>query len=127
NPHSVAPGKDPSMPTTRIDLSVGGMTCSSCANRVEKKLNRMAGVEASVNYATEKATIFADPAIDIAELISTVEGTGYSASLPEAAEASPEEPEPEDVELASLRQRVIGAGILTIPVIAISMVPAWQF
>src|SRR5690625_2350834 len=114
------------MTSSRIDLDVGGMTCASCANRVEKKLNRLPGVEASVNYATEKATIFAPPQIDVAELIAAVEKTGYSAQLPAAADAEPAD-DPPDPELHSLRQRVIGAIALSVPVIAISMVPAWQF
>lgn len=117
------------MTTARIDLNVGGMTCASCANRVEKKLNRMPGVEASVNYATEKATIFAEDGIAVADLIATVEKTGYSAQVPEQPTSEPaaEDTDPADLELASLRQRMIGSIILSVPVILISMVPALQF
>src|SRR5690625_3902831 len=96
------------MTAARIDLNVGGMTCASCANRVEKKLNRMPGVEAFVNYATEKATIFAEDGIAVADLIATVEKTGYSAQVPEQPTSEPaaEAADPADVELASLRQRM---------------------
>ena len=75
---------DQSAPGARVELAVGGMTCASCAARIEKKLNRMDGVRASVNYATETATVDFDPsAVDAAALIATVEATGYTARLPE--------------------------------------------
>src|SRR5690606_38768680 len=68
---------------TSIELAIGGMTCASCASRIEKKLNRMPGVTASVNYATEKATIVVDDAtVTVEDLIATVERTGYTAKLP---------------------------------------------
>ncbi|HLS01145.1 MAG TPA: cation transporter, partial [Beutenbergiaceae bacterium] len=117
------------MTATRIDLTVEGMTCASCANRVEKRLNRMPGVEASVNYATHKATIFAPVGIEVADLISTVEKTGYSAQLPDvdAGEPQSDADQEEDPELISLRQRMIGSIVLSVPVILISMIPALQF
>jgi len=86
----------------RIELSIGGMTCASCASRIEKKLNRMDGVTATVNYATEKATVTVDGDVTADDLIATVEQTGYSASLPAAAEP---EVEPAD-ELRPLRTRL---------------------
>ena len=73
-----------------IELEIGGMTCASCAARIEKKLNRMPGVEASVNYATERAQVSLPEGTDVAAAIATVEATGYTASLPELpVETSP--------------------------------------
>ena len=68
--------------TARVELEIGGMTCASCANRIEKKLNRLDGVSASVNYATEKAVVTAPTGFDPAVLIAEVEKTGYTAALP---------------------------------------------
>ena len=68
-----------------IELEIGGMTCAACAMRIEKKLNKLDGVEATVNYATEKARVITDGAVDADDLIATVEATGYQASLPAAA------------------------------------------
>jgi P-type Cu+ transporter len=65
-----------------LELDIGGMTCASCANRIERKLNKVPGVEATVNYATEKARIHSDAALDASELIAVVESAGYTASLP---------------------------------------------
>jgi len=112
-----------------VELAVGGMTCASCAMRVEKKLNKLEGVTASVNYATEKARVTADHPLDPAELIAVVERTGYTATLP-AAPADAGEGEGgdgADPELRALRDRLIGATVLSVPVIALAMVPAWQF
>ena len=117
-----------------IELQIGGMTCASCAARIEKRLNRMPGVSASVNYATEKAVVRIDdvPAnanesrADAAALIAEVERTGYTATVP--APPVPETDEPAtDPELASLRQRLIGAAVLSVPVILLAMIPALQF
>ncbi|GGN23865.1 Cu+-exporting ATPase [Actinoplanes campanulatus] len=104
-----------------IELEIGGMTCASCAARIEKKLNRMDGVTATVNYATEKATVTADPGVTAADLIATVEKTGYSAAV-KAAE-KPAEPDRTD----PLRTRLIVSIVLSVPVILLAMVPAWQF
>ncbi|WP_431884001.1 heavy metal translocating P-type ATPase [Micromonospora gifhornensis] len=112
--------------TGRIELSIGGMTCASCAARIEKKLNRLDGVQASVNYATEKATISYDAPVTPDDLIATVEQTGYRASLPAPATAPATTDEPVD-ELRSLRTRLWVSVALTVPVIALAMVPAWQF
>ncbi|VXB83556.1 heavy metal translocating P-type ATPase [Pseudoclavibacter sp. 8L] len=114
--------------TTDIELEIGGMTCASCAMRIEKKLNKLDGVTASVNYATEKARVSAPDGLDPQSLIDEVEKTGYTAALP-----APEAVEPiqgsadADPELASLRQRLIGSIVLSVPVILLAMVPAFQF
>jgi P-type Cu+ transporter len=104
-----------------IELDVQGMTCASCAARIEKKLNRLEGVNATVNYATEKATVHAGKQTTAQTLIQTIEQTGYHATLP--AE-SPRDP---DLELRQLRRRLIICALLSLPVIMIAMVPAWQF
>ncbi|MCT1910027.1 heavy metal translocating P-type ATPase [Brachybacterium paraconglomeratum] len=113
-----------------IELEIGGMTCASCANRIERKLNKLDGISASVNYATEKARVMAPEGYDPQQLVTTVEKAGYTAALPappkERSEGEDAE-ESEDPELRSLRQRLIGAALLTIPVIVLSMVPALQF
>jgi P-type Cu+ transporter len=109
------------VPIQTIELDVQGMTCASCAARIEKKLNRLDGVNATVNYATEKATVHAGSGTTAQTLIATIERTGYSATLP--AE-SPRDP---DVELRQLRRRLITTAALSLPVMLIAMVPAWQF
>ncbi|WP_353108057.1 heavy metal translocating P-type ATPase [Gordonia sp. (in: high G+C Gram-positive bacteria)] len=113
-----------------IELEIGGMTCASCANRIERKLNKLDGVSATVNYATEKAKVTVPEGYDPALLVAEVEKTGYSAALPKppqssAAPASADDDA--DPELTSLRQRLIGSIVLTVPVIAMAMVPAFQF
>ncbi|CAM5491291.1 Copper-exporting P-type ATPase [Streptomyces cyaneofuscatus] len=116
--------------TGTVELSIGGMTCASCAARIEKKLNRMDGVEATVNYATEKAKVtYRGEDVSVQDLISTVEATGYTAQEPpppdtERSEAA--EPEPDDG-LTALRQRLITSLVLAVPVIAMAMIPALQF
>ncbi|WP_229071155.1 cation-translocating P-type ATPase [Actinoplanes sp. DH11] len=105
----------------RIELAIGGMTCASCAARIEKKLNRMDGVTATVNYATEKATVTVDGQVSAADLIATVEKTGYTAAEPAIAE------KPAAAEKDPLRTRLIVSVVLSIPVILLAMVPAWQF
>ncbi|MFJ9772330.1 heavy metal translocating P-type ATPase [Kitasatospora sp. NPDC101157] len=115
--------------STEVELSIGGMTCASCAARIEKKLNRMDGVSASVNYATEKAKVTFEGEVEVADLVATVEATGYTAALPRppAAESGAADPaEPAD-ELAPLRRRLFTALVLAVPVIAMAMVPALQF
>jgi len=110
-----------------VELSIGGMTCASCAARVEKKLNKLGGVTATVNYATEKAKVsYADPVAE-ADLIATVEAAGYTATLP-APPQSPNESgvDPED-ESGYLRQRLIVSLLLTVPVVLLAMVPPLQF
>ena len=102
-----------------IKLEIGGMTCAACANRIEKKLNRIDGVTATVNYATEKARATAPATVTADDLIAVVEKTGYTASLPRAAEPAP----PHD----PLRTRLLVSAVLTLPVIVLAMVPPWQF
>ncbi|MEU8259207.1 heavy metal translocating P-type ATPase [Micromonospora sp. NPDC048999] len=111
-----------------IELTIGGMTCASCAARIEKKLNRMDGVEATVNYATEKAAVRYADDVTPADLIATVEKTGYTAAVPPPpAQAPAEAPaEPAD-ELGGLRTRLWVSAVLAVPVILLAMVPAWQF
>lgn len=110
--------------TSEVELLIGGMTCASCAARVEKKLNRMDGVTATVNYATEKARVSYPAGVDVADLIATVVKTGYTAEEP----APPaQEPSRDDPELTALRQRLLVSVALAVPVVALSMVPALQF
>ncbi|MFF2353775.1 heavy metal translocating P-type ATPase [Kitasatospora sp. NPDC058115] len=125
--------EDPTAVRERVELRIGGMTCAACAARVEKKLNRMAGVEATVNYATEKARVEFSPDVTVADLVATVENTGYTAELPpppvpatpaeaaDAADARP--PAPAD----PLLDRLLVSAVLSLPVVLWSMVPALQF
>ncbi|MCY0932069.1 heavy metal translocating P-type ATPase [Streptomyces sp. H27-H1] len=112
----------------QVELAIGGMTCASCAARIEKKLNRMDGVEATVNYATEKAKVTFDADISVADLIATVEATGYTAQEPvrTPADGGRAEEATESDELRPLRQRLVTAVSLALPVIAMAMVPALQ-
>ncbi|GHB40613.1 carbonate dehydratase [Streptomyces cirratus] len=125
-----------------VELAIGGMTCASCAARIEKKLNRMDGVSATVNYATEKAKVSYSGEVRVADLIATVVKTGYTAEEPPpppapepaAAEAAAEAPvgAPADAvadgpELAALRQRLLVSAVLALPVVVLAMVPALQF
>lgn len=110
----------------QIELAISGMTCASCANRIERKLNKLDGVTATVNYATEKAKVTFPAEVDPSVLVQTVEAAGYSATLPQPEK--PENPEEtEDDPLRSLRQRLIGSVVLSVPVIALAMIPALQF
>ncbi|MFJ9459260.1 heavy metal translocating P-type ATPase [Kitasatospora sp. NPDC101447] len=120
----------------RVELSIGGMTCASCAARIEKKLNRMDGVEATVNFATEKARVDYGPGVTVAELIATVERTGYTAELPpppapavpgpaRPATAAPGPARPERTD--PLLDRLLIGAVLGVPVVVLSMVPALQF
>ncbi len=117
-------------PGTTVDLEIGGMTCASCAMRIEKKLNRLDGVSATVNYATEKAQVTAPAGYDLGVLVAEVEKTGYTAALP-APKHTPADDgdavDPRDAELLSLRNRLITSMVLAVPVIVLAMVPAWQF
>ena len=114
------------MATEHLDLPITGMTCASCASRIEKKLNRLDGVEASVNYATEKATVDYDAgAVAPDQLLEAVESAGYAAVLL-AADESEEQP-PERDETAPLRTRLVVSAVLSLPVLLLSMVPAFQF
>jgi len=112
-----------------IELSIGGMTCASCAARIQNKLNKLDGVSASVNYATEKAKVTYADAIDPAALIAAIEATGYTATGPAAPhDGSPTtQPSPQTIEADSLRGRLVISLALTVPVVAMSMIPALQF
>ncbi|MFW0788138.1 heavy metal translocating P-type ATPase [Gordonia sp. CPCC 205333] len=109
-----------------IELEIGGMTCASCANRIERTLNKLDGVNATVNYATEKASVDTPVGYDPALLVSEVEKAGYSAALPSPIDEAPGL-DAAARELISLRQRLIGSVVLSLPVIALAMIPAWQF
>ncbi len=114
--------------TTEIELSLGGMTCASCANRIERKLNKLDGVQASVNYATEKARVQAPADLDPAVLVAQVEAAGYTATLPAPpAETSTSVAVAEPDSTRALRDRLVVSALLTVPVIALAMVPAFQF
>ncbi|MGI5369857.1 heavy metal translocating P-type ATPase [Streptomyces iakyrus] len=110
-----------------VELLIGGMTCASCAARVEKKLNRMDGVSATVNYATEKARVAFPAGIEVADLIATVVKTGYTAEEPAPPREEASEAETEDPELSALRRRLTVSAVLALPVILLAMVPAFQF
>jgi P-type Cu+ transporter len=105
--------------TNSIELDIGGMTCASCAARVERKLNRVDGVQATVNYATEKATIRFPDDVEIEHIIGVVEATGYTAQLPGDSREGETE--------SGLRRRVVVSAILTVPIAALSMIPPLQF
>ena len=116
------------MPTDPAELSAGvvleldGMTCSTCAARIEKRLNRLEGVRASVNFATEQASVRFDPAaVSTGELIATVQATGYTARVP-----LPTVDEQTD-HLVGLRRRLGVSAVLALPVLLLAMVPSWQF
>ncbi|MFJ5990512.1 heavy metal translocating P-type ATPase [Lentzea sp. NPDC092896] len=110
------------MATDTIELSIGGMTCASCAARIERKLNKLDGVEATVNYATEKARVSYAGDLTPADLVKVVEDTGYTAELPAA---QPQETEADPTR--TLRQRLITSTVLSVPVVALAMIPALQF
>ncbi|MER7485990.1 heavy metal translocating P-type ATPase [Streptomyces sp. NPDC126497] len=115
---------------SEVELLIGGMTCASCAARVEKKLNRMDGVTATVNYATEKARISYPPGVEVADLIGTVVRTGYTAEEPappqDEDDAAPAAEET-DPETAALRRRLTASALLALPVVLLAMVPPLQF
>ena len=125
-PVRVAPG-------CRTDLIIGGMTCGACAHRIERKLSKIDGVRAVVNYATEKATVTHPDTISPQELITTIERAGFSAALPQTATAPPAgadpAPDPDaevDPQLAERRSRMLVCTALTVPVVAMAMIPALQ-
>ena len=105
--------------TTDLELAIDGMTCSSCANRIERKLNKLDGVRATVNYATERARITYPESVSTDDLVAAVAAAGYAAAPP-APEASEPESDP-------LRRRLLVAGALTLPVVLLTMVPGLSF
>lgn len=105
-----------------VDLPIVGMTCASCANRIERRLNKLDGVAATVNYATEKASVSYDPVVtEPADLVSAVEAAGYRAVLASDGLADPER------ETAELRRRLLFSAVLSFPVLLLAMVPGLQF
>ena len=111
----------------RVRLEIEGMTCAACAARIEKKLNKLEGVEASVNYATEEAAVIFDPArVHLQQLIQTVEMIGYGAALPRAAADVTQADEPDEA-LRTLRRRLTAAAAVTAPLAVLAMVPPLQF
>ncbi|MFI0464118.1 heavy metal translocating P-type ATPase [Saccharopolyspora sp. 5N102] len=120
----------PPQVTNELELSISGMTCASCAARIERKLNKLDGVAATVNYATEKAKVSVPEGIDPQQLIAEVEAAGYGATLPRTEQDSGPATKRDDEEADStrtLRQRLITSVVLSVPVIALAMVPALQF
>src|SRR5579875_2612010 len=120
------------MPTAAqqaVELSIGGMTCASCAARIEKKLNKLDGVTATVNFATEKAVVSFPDSVSPGDLIAVVERTGYTAALPVPPSESEDGAEPArgDEETAALRRRLLVSLLLAVPVVVLAMVPALQF
>jgi Cu+-exporting ATPase len=112
---------------SHLELPITGMTCASCANRIERRLNKLDGVNASVNYATEKASVEFDPvAVGHEQLIAAVEAAGYQAALPAAPGAATEAPAEVD-EAEPLRRRLLASAVLSLPVLLLAMIPALQF
>jgi Cu+-exporting ATPase len=110
--------------SAHVELPITGMTCASCANRIERKLNKLDGVTATVNYATEKAAVdYDDGAVEPAQLVAVVEAAGYGAVLPAAQDAPPVEQD----ETAALRRRLLLSAALALPALLLSMIPALQF
>lgn len=130
---STAAAPMPASSAAPLELEIEGMTCASCATRIERKLNKLPGVEASVNYATEKAHVrwATDEALDPAELIAAVESAGYRATLPpppaSSSEARGSAGAPVRDEARELGRRVLISAALTVPVLLMSMIPALQF
>ncbi|HEY5249326.1 MAG TPA: cation transporter, partial [Dermatophilaceae bacterium] len=117
-----------------VELIIGGMTCASCAARIEKKLNKLEGVSATVNYATEKAKVTYVGTVSPQELVATIEATGYTAALPvpkvssvAVAAADDAEQDEKDDEVSRLRQRLVISAVLSLPVLLMSMIPMLQF
>ncbi|PNG97517.1 heavy metal translocating P-type ATPase [Streptomyces malaysiensis] len=122
--------------TSQVELAIGGMTCASCAARIEKKLNRLDGVTATVNFATEKAKVTYGEGLEVADLIATVVKTGYTAEEPRPAVPEPRAAEDSGAprtdprgegESTSLRHRTLVSILLSLPVVVLAMVPSLQF
>lgn len=112
-----------------VELDITGMTCASCANRIERKLGKLAGVTATVNYATEKAQVLvaADGTADPEVLIAAVESAGYGATVPAPPAAADADPAVDEDPTGPLRRRLVVSVVLAVPVVVLSMVPALQF
>jgi Cu+-exporting ATPase len=125
---------DPLAQARSVELVIGGMTCASCAARIEKKLNKLEGVSATVNYATEKAKVSYSGSLTPQDLVAVVEATGYTAVLPVPKVSGPvpegdgdSETDEKDDELQALEQRLTISSYLALPVLLMSMIPALQF
>ncbi|MFN2495931.1 MAG: cation transporter, partial [Pseudonocardiaceae bacterium] len=120
----------PAVSAQQVELAIGGMTCASCAARIEKKLNRMDGVRASVNYATEKARVSYGEGVRPEDLVATVVETGYTAELPAPPSAAADpvagDRAGEVDETRPLRNRLLVSVALSVPVVAMAMVPPLQ-
>ena len=129
SPASAVIGKQPAAARTRsVELAIGGMTCASCAARIEKKLNKLDGVTAIVNFATETAWVTFPPEVSTDDLISVVEKTGYTATIPAERQAEmADAAQAGQHEADSLRNRLLVSLVLTIPVVLLAMIPALQF
>ena len=116
-----------------VELSIGGMTCASCAARIEKKLNKLVGVTATVNFATEKAAVSFPGTVTPGDLIAVVERAGYTAAVPvpppepEAGAEAAGPPGEDGDETAALRRRLLVSLLLAVPVVVLAMAPALQF
>ncbi|MCS6549138.1 heavy metal translocating P-type ATPase [Curtobacterium flaccumfaciens pv. flaccumfaciens] len=112
-----------------VELDITGMTCASCANRIERKLGKLPGVTATVNYATEKAQVqvAADGTADPEALIAAVESAGYGATVPAPPTAADADPAVDEDPTGPLRRRLVVSAVLAVPVVVLSMVPALQF
>jgi len=127
---SVTESQSSTSSTNAIELEISGMTCASCANRIERKLNKLDGVTATVNYATEKAKVTFEHSVSTDDLVGAVEAAGYQAALPKlkgTGQASAADKGDVVDPTRSLRQRLLVSALLSIPVIAMAMVPALQF
>jgi P-type Cu+ transporter len=130
---STVAARRPAGPGTGVarsaELAIGGMTCASCAAKIERRLNRLGDVTATVNFATETARVSFPAAMAAAELIAAVEQAGYTATLPAGADGQTAEAEQERAaaEMARLRRRLLVSLALAVPVVVLAMVPAWQF
>ena len=124
-----SPAAAPGGAVRAVELAIGGMTCASCAARVEKKLSKLDGVSATVNYATGTARVSFPAALPATDLISVVEQAGYTAALPAPPRQSAGDAAEEEGagETAALRQRLLVSAALAIPVVAMAMIPALQF
>jgi P-type Cu+ transporter len=109
-----------------VVLDVEGMTCASCVARIERKLNKLEGVDAVVNFATEQATVRHDPTVRVEDLVAVVEAAGYRA-LPTSAAANAAGPQHQEAAAAAVRVRLVVAAALTAPIAVLAMVPAFQF
>ena len=115
----------PKTTPTPVVLALGGMTCASCAMRVEKKLNKLPGVTATVNFATENATVSLPEDLSVTDAIEAVESAGYTAK--EVSREKEDDVEPKDSTEIALRNRLIISTILALPVVLMAMIPALQF